>query len=71
MDLVEEKRVIKGIHEKLYDEMGFNKVLENPVRNKASARILKEIVLARIANPDRKRGLANDFGVNLGIQNDE
>jgi len=74
LDLVEEKRVIKGIHDiygKLYDEMGFNKVLENPVRNKASARILKEIVLARIANPDSKRGsvdsLANDFGVNLDL----
>ena len=46
LDILEEDRVIKGIHDiygKLYDELGFNKVLKNPARNVASAKALKDL----------------------------
>ncbi len=54
---------------KLYDELGFDHVIANPERNQQAARILKEIVTARIANPESKRGsvidLSSRFGINL------
>lgn len=75
LDMLEEDRVIKGIHDiygKLYDKLGFNKILANPARNVASNRALKEIVLARVANPDSKRGsvisLEENFGVSLDLK---
>lgn len=75
LDILEEDRVIKGIHDiygKLYDELGFSKILANPARNVASNRALKEIVLARVANPDSKRGsvinLEENFGVSLDLK---
>ncbi len=75
LDIIEEDRIIKGIHDiygKLYDEIGFNKIIANPARNKASNRVLKEIVLARIANPDSKRAsvvnLEENFGVKLKLE---
>ena len=75
LDILEEDRVIKGIHDiygKLYDELGFNKILPNPARVVQSSRVLKEIVLARVANPDSKRGsilnLEENFGVNLDLK---
>jgi len=74
LDIIEEDRVIKGIHDiygKMYDELGFNHILTNPARNVASNKILKEIVLSRVANPDSKRGsvvdLENNYGVNLDL----
>ena len=74
LDIQEEDRIIKGIHDiygKLYDELGFNKVLPNPARNVASTNALKEMVLARVANPDSKRGsvlnLEENFGVKLDL----
>ncbi len=75
LDLLEEDRIITGIHDiygKLYDELNFKTVLPNPSKHKAAAKALKEIVLARVANPDSKRGsvnsLASKFGVNLNLQ---
>ena len=72
LDLIEEDRVIKGIHDiygKLYDDMNFQSVLPNPKRVVAASKALKEIVLARVANPDSKSGsvdtLASKFGVNI------
>jgi len=72
--LKEEQRSIVGIHEiygKLYDEIGFEKVLKNPARNKASSGILKDIVLARVANPLSKKGsiemLERDFGIGINL----
>lgn len=69
LDLIEEDRIIKGIHDiygELYDEMNFKRLLPNPARNVAISKALKEIVLARIANPDSKRAsvdmLASKFG---------
>ena len=75
LDLVEIDREIKGIHDiygKLYDELGFNRVLLNPSRNKKSIKILKDITLTRVANADSKRAtkdyLENNFGVKLNLE---
>ncbi len=75
LDLVEIDREIKGIHDiygKLYDELGFNRVLLNPSRNKKSVEILKDITLARVANADSKRAtrdyLEDNFGVKLNLE---
>ena len=73
-NLKEEKRIINGIQEvygSLFTELGFNKVIKNPVRNKSSVEILKEVVLARIANPLSKLATVNyleeDFGVTINL----
>ena len=66
LDVKEEKRVVKGIHDvygKLYDELGFNTIITNPARNKRSIEALKEIVLARVANPDSKRASVSNLEV--------
>ncbi len=75
LDLLEEDRVIKGIHDiygKLYNELGFDKIIANPTRNVSASKALKEIVMARIANPDSKMGsvemLEEKFGVNLNLK---
>ncbi|MBL0709238.1 MAG: IS1634 family transposase [Sulfurimonas sp.] len=75
LDLLEEDRVIKGIHEvygKLYDEINFKSIIPNPNRHVATSKALKEIVLARVANPDSKSGsvdmLSSKFGVNLNLK---
>ncbi|PHS58470.1 MAG: hypothetical protein COB17_02515 [Sulfurimonas sp.] len=75
LDILEEDRIIKGIHDiygKLYDEMNFKSVLPNPTRHMAASKALKEIVLARVANPDSKSGsvdtLASKFGVNINLK---
>ncbi len=75
LDVVEEARHITGIHDiygKLYDELGFGKVIPNPARNKAAMEALREIVLARIANPQSKRSsveeLQRHFGIDLPIK---
>ena len=70
LDILEEDRVIKGIHDiygKLYNELGFDKVIKNPARNVASAKALKEIVLSRVANPDSKRGSVTNLEENFGV----
>jgi transposase len=75
LDIEEEDRIIKGIHDiygKLYDELGFDRVIGNKARNARSIKILKEMVLARVANPDSKRGsvfnLQKNFGVELELK---
>lgn len=73
LDLIEEDRIIKGIHDiygKLYDELGFNKILYNPARSVAAGKALKEIVLARVANPDSKRGSVTNLEENFGVKLD-
>ncbi len=73
LDIEEEGRTITGIHDiygKLYDELGFNKVIGNPARNARSMKILKEIVLARVANPDSKRGTVFNLEKNFGVELD-
>ncbi len=75
LDIEEEGRVITGIHDiygKLYNELGFDRIIGNKARNTRAIGILKEIVLARIANPDSKRGtifnLEKNFGVELDLK---
>ena len=73
-DLVEEQRVVSGIHDvygKLFDEMQCVSIIANPARNRSATTILKDIVLARIANPKSKRAtvdlLEENFGVSLNL----
>ena len=75
LDMVELDRQIKGIHDiygKLYEELGFDRVIGNPARHRRSIEILKEIVLARIANADSKRAsqemLKKHYGVNIHLE---
>ena len=75
LDILEEDRVIKGIHEiygKLYDEINLKSIIPNASRHVAISKALKEMVLARVANPDSKSGsvdmLSSKFGVNLNLK---
>ncbi len=75
-NLDEEQRVISGIHDvygKLFKDLGYDRAIGNPSRNKASVRMFENIVLARIANPASKRTsvrmLEEDFGVSLNLEN--
>ena len=69
-DLEEEQRIINGIHDvygKLFDDLGCKKILKDPSRNKASVEIFKNIVMARIANPQSKRATVNFLEENYGV----
>ncbi len=73
LEIKEEKRTIRGIHDvygKLYDELGFDKIIANPIRNKRSVEALKEIVLARVANPDSKRATVGNLEENFAVHLD-
>ena len=74
-DIREEKRIHVGIHQsygRVYDDIGFTKTLKTPSRKKTSVRLMRDIVMARIANPMSKRSsalmLEQEYGVtaNLG-----
>lgn len=73
-DIKEEKRITVGIHEfygGLFDEIGFHRVVENPARKKASVKLLREMVMARIASPASKRQsvemLEREYGVKADV----
>jgi len=73
-NLVEEQRLISGIHDvygKLFSNLGYEKVIARPSRNKMAVRIFTDIVLARIANPASKMAsvdmLEEDFGVTIDL----
>ena len=73
-NLIEEQRLVAGIHEaygKLFDDLGYNKVINYPSRNKTTTDVFKNIVLARIANPVSKRAsvlkLEEDFGLTINL----
>lgn len=73
-NLKEEQRLTSGIHEvygKLFDDLGYNKVIKRPSRNRATVGIFKNVVLARVANPVSKMAtvdmLEEDFGVTLDL----
>jgi len=75
LDLIEEDRITKGIHDvygKLYDELNFKSIIENHSKTPAITKALKEMVLARVANPDSKKAsvdkLASSFGVDINIK---
>ena len=70
-DIVEEKRIITGIHQvfgKIFDNIGYNDILKNPSRKKSSVKLLKNVVLGRIAEPLSKRStarmLSEEYGIN-------
>ena len=72
--LEEERRVIDGIHDvygKLFDQLNLKSIFANPARNVSAVQTFKEILLARIANPQSKRGsvvmLEEQFGVHLDL----
>ncbi len=72
--LREESRVTVGIHEiygKLFDELGFDRVIGAPSRRVQAAKTIKHLVMARIANPASKRKsvieLERDFGIKLDL----
>jgi transposase len=72
--LREESRVVVGIHEvygKLFDELGFDRVVGDPARRVQAAKTIKHLVMARIANPASKRrsviDLERDFGIKLDL----
>jgi transposase len=74
VNLKEEQRLARGIHEaygKLFDDLGYKKVIERSSKNRARVDIFKNIVLARVANPLSKMAtvdmLEEDFGVTLDL----
>ena len=73
-NIVEEKRITTGVHQvfgKIFDKVGFNDVLENPARKKSSVKLLKNVVIGRIAEPASKRStarmLSEEYGVNTQL----
>ncbi|QKE29565.1 transposase, IS1634 family [Arcobacter acticola] len=72
-NLEEESRTITGIHDiygKLYDELKVGSIIANPARNVSVAKIFKEMVISRIANPDSKRGSVADLEEKYGVEID-
>ena len=74
VSLEESKRVIIGIHDVygyIYDHLGFKNPFSKANKREVSASILREIVMARIANPDSKRASVNilteQFGIDLNL----
>jgi len=72
--LSEESRLILGIHDVygyIYDLLDFTNPFPQPVRREYAAKILREVVLCRIAHPDSKRGsvakLQKDFGITINL----
>jgi transposase len=70
-EMREEHRVISGIHDiygKMYDEIGFSQVLK---RCSSSKKVMKDIVMARLAKPCSKLAsselLRKDFGIDIQI----
>jgi transposase len=73
-NLREEQRNIVGVHDiygRVFDNLGFNKVLNRSARQVYASEIIRNIVLARIANPASKRSsvsfLENNYGINLKL----
>lgn len=69
-----QNQIITGVHDvygPIFDKLGFSSILSNPARKVHSQKILRDIVLARIANPDSKRSsvgfLAQKCGINLKL----
>ena len=70
--LREESRIVTGIHDiygSLYDETGLGVVMKTcPV----SRRVMKDVVMARLAKPCSKRStcelLERDFGISIGLE---
>lgn len=69
-NLEEEVRFINGIHDiygELFDELNLKSIFKNPARQKAIVDTFKNVVLARIANPDSKKSSVHNLEENFGI----
>jgi len=73
-NIVEEKRITTGIHQvfgKIFDKVGFNEVISKPSSRKSSVKLLKNVVLGRIAEPSSKRStariLSEEYGINTQL----
>lgn len=74
--LEESKRFILGIHDiygYVYEQLGFTNLFYHPAHRAFSAKLLREIVLARIAYPTSKRAsvelLQEKFGIMINLDN--
>jgi hypothetical protein len=74
-NLEEQQRTVQGIHDvygRLFDDLGYKNIFSNPARQIAAVNTFRNIVLARIANPQSKRAsvdmLEEDFGITIGLQ---
>lgn len=68
--LREESRIITGIHQvygKVYEIFGFDTVINNPARKKATVKNLRHAVMGRLSNPVSKRATANMLTEQYGI----
>lgn len=64
-------RIILGIHDcygYVYDQLNFTNLFTRPRQRAKSAEILREMVLARIAHPDSKRGSVERLNTQFGKQ---
>ena len=73
-NLKEEKRIRLGIHQtygSLFDQIGFNHIVKNPSRKKATIELMRNIVMTRIAQPSSKRHsvhlLENEYGIKADV----
>lgn len=72
--IVEEKRLKAGIHQvygALFNQIGLDKVVERATRKKASVRLMRDIVMTRINEPESKlasvKTLANEYGIETDV----
>ena len=68
------KKQVVGIHDiygKLYSQLGYDHIFKNPARQVCVSQILKNIVMARLANPKSKHAtvemLEEEFGISLSL----
>ena len=69
----EEKRLKVGIHQiygSVFDGMGFHKCIDKWYRKKATLRLMRDIVMARIEKPQSKRGSVHNLSEQYGINAD-
>lgn len=73
-DIEEVQRSVVGIHEiygEMYKQLGFENIFSGITYSKFAPNYLKNLVMARIANPQSKaktvRTLAEDFGIQLKL----
>lgn len=73
-DIKEIKRLHVGIHQsygRIFDSIGFHKIVKTPSRKKTSVRLMRDIVMARIINPMSKRGsvmmLEEEYGIRANL----
>ena len=73
-DLREEQRIIDGIGDvfgKLFEDLGYDKIISGSKKDSENNEILKSCVIARLANPASKRRTASmleeDYGIKIPL----